>query len=221
MQMEPLLHLNVGAALCLLVLCLTTLDAFPYAHMCSDCLPDDDECLLKCSIQEQETDSLNAMLQASTRRKRYQHQLRFGKRDLYEITGPKDDMEEVFRPQLRFGKRSQLESKRGFMSHLRFGKRNFQFDLRSRKPQRGFEQGPEEELTSLNTPRTDNGVLKLPAMYCGGRAEEKRFRPQGRFGKRFDHNRDTLKDANDLSLYTGKDMINTIRDIMKLFCLYL
>ncbi|XP_033732360.1 uncharacterized protein LOC117321869 [Pecten maximus] len=200
MQMNNLFNLSVGTAICLLALC-TTLEAFPYAHMCSDCLPNDEECILKCSIQEQETNSLNSMLQAATTQKRYQHQLRFGKRDSYGITGQKDILEESFRPQLRFGKRSYLQSKRRFMSHIRFGKRD-QFDFRSRHPHGRFERDPEEQLASLNTPRTDSGVLELPAVFCG-RRQEKRFRPQGRFGKRFDLRRETLNEDTDLPLYTG------------------
>ncbi|XP_060078772.1 uncharacterized protein LOC132558246 [Ylistrum balloti] len=204
--MKCVFQLSVGKVFCLLALCITP-DAFPYKQSCSDCLPDDEECLLKCVLQNQETNDIDSMLLVSSNRKRYQHQLRFGKRSSDGITGQPNILDEAFRPQLRFGKRSNIPSKRAFMSHIRFGKRDFQLENRPFLPQGMFGRVQEGQASSGNSPSIDTGISGIPRMFCNKR-QEKRFRPQGRFGKRLNPSSETINDDNDIQLYTGKFIID-------------
>ncbi|OWF37419.1 hypothetical protein KP79_PYT04740 [Mizuhopecten yessoensis] len=197
--MKCLLKSTARTTLGLLTLCIA-LEAFPY--ICSDCFPDDERCILKCSLQGQETNNLDSMSNVNSNRKRFQQQLRFGKRGPVGVTDQANDLEESFRPQLRFGKRSRLPSKRRFMSHMRFGKRDFQFDYKSLQPQERSGRIPDAEISSLDTPRSSTGVLEIPAIFYG-QGQEKRFRPQGRFGKRLRPGYETISETNNLPLYKG------------------
>lgn len=173
-------------------------DSSPYSQICSQCVPDDLPCIAKCSYLEPEVTKRLFQYHVFPKRKRYQHQLRFGKRNQYEVTIPTDEMNESFRPQLRFGKRSGDFESVNYMPHMRFGKRAFVTDVhvRSFQPQGRFGRSLDKNVPYVKEP----SILHSP-YFTDGQELEKRFRPQGRFGKRRFPFKATAEDSD---LYTGK-----------------